>query len=157
MWIFKFIFLIHHLIIVLETLLFIFHFKFKNLNFKYNWLLNDMRIRGVDALLSQKSLFNFWLPPKFNCSYPSGLVPDFQICHIKWHRTMHTVDSLYSRIPNAGSILICGWLNLWMWNPIYRGPTDFVFIENNLHVSGPAHFKAMLFKSQWSKISIDDY
>lgn len=140
---------------MIETLLFIFHFKFENLNFKYSWLLNDMRIRNVDSLLSQKSLFNFCLPRKFIAIPHDWFQDSLRIPKYEMLKSviLNSIEqciqlTLYSRILNQGSVLICGGLNLCMWNcGIWR--TDWLYLlKKNVHVSGTVHFKAVLFKGQ---------
>lgn len=75
---------------------------------------------------------------------------DAQVRYIQRCVTRHTVGPLHAWIPNRRSktlFSIHGWLTPWMQNQkIQKG--DCIFIENNLHVSGPMQFKPLMFKGQ---------
>lgn len=94
-------------------------------------------------------------PPKVNYSHSlvsRGMVPDplqipksadVQVPFIKQHRMMKTV------CPPHPNHCFLSWLNLLCKPSI--GRVSFICIENNLHVSGPAQFKPMLWNFFSSK------
>lgn len=135
-------FSVHHLIIMLETLFFIFHFRLKNLNFKYSSPLNNMGIWGADSPSVENPCITFGSHPKLNYSHPLELVPGTpliaksvyaQFVNLKWRRKMHKVGFLPSQISSNGLILIH-----WMRN---RGLTVYLLknicIYVNTHSSNP--------------------